>query len=94
MWQASRGNALFVRHFVEGALEAGTLRRANGVWQLRGAATATPKLAALLSGRLDQLLRRREARPAAAGRRRNPSVLTSCPNLSTPELSNEPNGAA
>ncbi len=55
MWQASRGNALFVRHFVEGALEAGTLRRANGVWQLRGTATATTKLAALLSGRLDQL---------------------------------------
>jgi DNA-binding CsgD family transcriptional regulator len=55
MWQASRGNALFVRHLVEGALEAGTLRKANGVWQLRGATTATPKLAALLSGRLDQL---------------------------------------
>ncbi len=55
MWQASRGNALFVRHLVEGALEAGTLRRVNGVWQLRGAALATSKLAALLSSRLDQL---------------------------------------
>jgi len=36
MWEASGGNALFVRHLVEGALEAGTLRQVRGVWQLRG----------------------------------------------------------
>ena len=36
MWEASGGNALFVRHLVEGALEAGTLR------QVRGVAAARP----------------------------------------------------
>lgn len=54
MWEASSGNALFVRHLVEGALEAGTLRRVNDVWQLRGTAVAA-KLAPLLSSRLDRL---------------------------------------
>lgn len=54
MWEASSGNALFVRHLVEGALEAGTLRRVNDVWQLRGTAVAS-KLAPLLSSRLDRL---------------------------------------
>jgi energy-coupling factor transporter ATP-binding protein EcfA2 len=32
MWEASGGNALFVKHLVEGALEAGTLRQVRGVW--------------------------------------------------------------
>lgn len=54
IWDASRGNALFVRHLVEGALEAGTLRRANDVWQLRGTAVDST-LAPLLAGRLDRL---------------------------------------
>ncbi|WP_179471806.1 helix-turn-helix transcriptional regulator [Mycolicibacterium vinylchloridicum] len=55
MWEASSGNALFVRHLVEGALEAGTLRRVNDVWQLRGEAAVAAKLAPLLSSRLDRL---------------------------------------
>ena len=55
MWEASSGNALFVRHLVEGALEAGTLRQVNGVWQLRGEAAVASKLAPLLSSRLDRL---------------------------------------
>ncbi len=55
MWQASGGNALFLRHLVEGALESGTLTRTNDVWQLRGRAAITSELAALLESRIDQL---------------------------------------
>ena len=51
MWQASGGNALFVRHLVEGAVEAGTLRQVRGVWQLRGRTAVTSELAALLDAR-------------------------------------------
>jgi DNA-binding NarL/FixJ family response regulator len=55
MWEASGGNALFVRHLVEGALEAGTLRQVRGVWQLRGGTAVTSELASLLDGRIEQL---------------------------------------
>jgi DNA-binding NarL/FixJ family response regulator len=55
MWDASGGNALLLRHFVEGALEAGTLRQVRGVWQLRGRMAVTSELAALLDSRVDQL---------------------------------------
>lgn len=55
MWEASGGNALFLRHLVEGALDAGTLRQVNGVWQLRGRAAVTSELAALLEDRVEQL---------------------------------------
>jgi DNA-binding CsgD family transcriptional regulator len=55
MWEASGGNALFVRHLVEGALEAGTLRQVRSVWQLRGRTAVTSELASLLDTRLDQL---------------------------------------
>lgn len=55
MWDASGGNALFLRHLVEGALEAGTLRQVRRVWQLRGRMAVTSELASLLDGRVDQL---------------------------------------
>jgi len=55
MWEASGGNALFVRHLVEGALEAGTLSQVRGVWQLRGRAAVTSELASLLDSRIDAL---------------------------------------
>jgi DNA-binding CsgD family transcriptional regulator len=55
MWEASGGNALFVRHLVEGALEAGTLRQVRGVWQLRGRTAVTSELASLLDARIAQL---------------------------------------
>ena len=55
MWDASGGNALFVRHLVEGALEAGTLRQVRGVWQLRGRTAVTSELASLLDTRVDRL---------------------------------------
>lgn len=52
MWEASGGNPLFLRHLVEGAIEAGTLAGVNGVWQLRGPTAVTAGLADLLEGRL------------------------------------------
>ena len=55
MWEASGGNALFVRHLVEGALEAGTLRQVRGVWQLRGRTAVTSELASLLDARIERL---------------------------------------
>ena len=55
MWDASGGNALFLRHLVEGALEAGTLRQVRGIWQLRGRMAVTSELASLLENRVDQL---------------------------------------
>lgn len=55
MWDASGGNALFVRHLVEGALDAGTLRQVRGVWQLRGGTAITSELASLLDARIEQL---------------------------------------
>jgi DNA-binding CsgD family transcriptional regulator len=55
MWEESGGNALFVRHLVEGALEAGTLRQVRGVWQLRGRTAVTSELASLLDSRIEQL---------------------------------------
>lgn len=55
MWEASGGNALFVRHLVDGALEAGTLRQVRGVWQLRGDTAVTSELASLLDARIEQL---------------------------------------
>ncbi|BBY07973.1 hypothetical protein MNVI_32910 [Mycobacterium noviomagense] len=53
MWESSGGNPLFLRHMVEGALEAGTLTEVNGVWQLRGPTVVPSGLAALLQDRLD-----------------------------------------
>jgi DNA-binding NarL/FixJ family response regulator len=53
IWQSSEGNPLFLRHLVAGALEAGTLREADGVWQIRGRAQVSAGLASLLDTRLD-----------------------------------------
>ncbi|MCF3937253.1 LuxR C-terminal-related transcriptional regulator [Gordonia sp. Z-3] len=55
MWEASGGNALFLRHLVEGARQAETLRQVNGIWQLRGRAAITSELASLLESRIEQL---------------------------------------
>ena len=55
MWTASCGNALYIRHLVEGAVEAGTLRQVRGVWQFRGRTAVTSELASLLDARIEQL---------------------------------------
>jgi len=54
MWEASGGNPLFLRHLVEGAIEAGTLNGVNGVWQLRGPTAVSAGLAELLESRLQR----------------------------------------
>ena len=55
MWEASGGNALFLHHLVDGALEAGHLSKVRGVWQLRGQATVTNEFATLLESRIEIL---------------------------------------
>ncbi len=54
MWESSGGNPLFLRHLVEGAVDAGTLTEVSGVWQLRGSTVISSGLASLLSQRLDR----------------------------------------
>ena len=54
MWESSSGNPLFLRHMVEGALEAGTLAEVDGVWQWRGPTVVPSGLAALLESRLNR----------------------------------------
>jgi DNA-binding NarL/FixJ family response regulator len=54
MWQASGGNPLFLRHMIEGAIEAGTLTKVDEVWQLRGPTVVSSGLATLLQSRLDR----------------------------------------
>ena len=55
MWEASSGNPLFLRHMVEGAVEAGSLAEVDGVWQMRGRTVVPSGLAALLEDRLDRV---------------------------------------
>jgi DNA-binding CsgD family transcriptional regulator len=54
MWESSGGNPLFLRHLVEGSIDAGTLRRVDDVWQLRGPTAVPSGLVELLESRLDQ----------------------------------------
>jgi DNA-binding NarL/FixJ family response regulator len=54
MWESSGGNPLFLRHLVEGSIDAGTLTKVSDVWQLRGSAIVPSGLAELLDNRLDQ----------------------------------------
>lgn len=53
MWSASGGNPLFLRHMIQGAIEARSLTEVDGVWQLRGPTAVSSGLAELLEGRLD-----------------------------------------
>lgn len=50
----SGGNPLYLRELVLGALAAGTLDAAHGVWQLSGAPSATPTLRELVLSRIAQ----------------------------------------
>jgi DNA-binding NarL/FixJ family response regulator len=51
----SRGNALYVRELVRGAVEAGVLVRSPGFWRLDGRITASPSLVDLIVQRMDGL---------------------------------------
>jgi DNA-binding CsgD family transcriptional regulator len=52
---ASRGNLLFVRELVLGAIDGGHLVHRRGVWRLVGPLVTTPRLHELVAARLDAL---------------------------------------
>jgi DNA-binding NarL/FixJ family response regulator len=58
LWQASRGNVLFVRELVLGALDGGRLARRRDVWRLSGPLVTTPRLGELVIARLGGLQER------------------------------------
>jgi len=51
--EVSRGNALYVRELVRGAVEADVLVRSPGFWRLDGRITASPSLVDLIVQRID-----------------------------------------
>ncbi len=55
IWTASRGNVLFVRELVLGAIDAGHLVEQHGVWRLVGPLVTTPRLRELVAARLGAL---------------------------------------
>ncbi|MGH3516610.1 MAG: AAA family ATPase, partial [Haloechinothrix sp.] len=55
LYAASQGNALYLRQLVDGALAAGNLQSASGVWQWRGESAVTPQLAEIVEARIGQL---------------------------------------
>ena len=50
--EVSRGNVLFLRELVQGGLEAGTLVKQFGIWQLTGPLAGSPRLQDLIGSRL------------------------------------------
>lgn len=55
IFAVSQGNPLYLRHLVEGALNRGSLREVEGVWQLRGGMALTPELSTLIGNHLQSL---------------------------------------
>ncbi len=53
--EISRGNVLYVRELVRGAVEAGALVWSSGFWRLEGRPTASASLVDLISERMDRL---------------------------------------
>ena len=55
LWQASGGNALYVRELLIGAVGSGVLAHDRGMWALRLPLTAPDRLIELVTTRLDGL---------------------------------------
>jgi DNA-binding CsgD family transcriptional regulator len=55
LWELCRGNALFLRELVDGALQDGTLAQVGEVWRMRGRLAATTRLAEMIQARLGRL---------------------------------------
>jgi DNA-binding CsgD family transcriptional regulator len=55
LWEATRGNALFVRELVIAGLERGVLRADEGIWRWHGPVLAGVRLEGLVRARLDGL---------------------------------------
>lgn len=52
IWELTRGNALYLRQVVDGEVEAGRLREADGVWRWCGDLQVSPGLAELVEARM------------------------------------------
>jgi DNA-binding CsgD family transcriptional regulator len=52
VWERSRGNALYLRELVLGAVEHGTFVEEGGLWRIAEPLAATPRLAELVDARL------------------------------------------
>jgi DNA-binding CsgD family transcriptional regulator len=55
LWQLTRGNPLFLREVVLGALEAGSLVQTDGLWRLLGRVGLSPRLTEVLGFRIGGL---------------------------------------
>ena len=55
LWQVTRGNPLFLREVVLGALEAGNLVQTDGLWRWIGSVALSPRLTEVLGLRLSGL---------------------------------------
>ncbi len=55
MWEATRGNVLFVRELIADVLKVGSLRQIHGVWRWAGGVGPAPRLKEAIASRLDGL---------------------------------------
>jgi len=55
IWERSRGNALYLRELVTGAVEHGILEQEGGLWRLTEVLSPSPRLAELVESRLADL---------------------------------------
>lgn len=55
LWSVTRGNALFLRHIVDGDLAAGRLRAIHGLWRWCGEPEVPPGLAELVTSQMGEL---------------------------------------
>ncbi|WP_147431928.1 LuxR C-terminal-related transcriptional regulator [Motilibacter peucedani] len=53
VWETSRGNPLYVRELVLGALDSGALQQVGGAWRLVAPLSPTPRLVEVVAARLD-----------------------------------------
>lgn len=54
LWRLSKGNVLYLRHLLEGAIDEGTITRLNGRWTLDGVLSPSPRLVDLLATEIDK----------------------------------------
>lgn len=55
LWTVTAGNALYLRHLVDGEIDAGRLHRTSGVWHWRGDLALCPPLRELVDARIGPL---------------------------------------
>ncbi|MFF0525635.1 LuxR C-terminal-related transcriptional regulator [Actinomadura nitritigenes] len=55
LWTVTQGNALYLRHLVDGEVDAGRLREVDGVWRWRSGPALPPGLTDLIRARMGRL---------------------------------------